>query len=133
MNELSKRDFEALGCEDVPGPKLRMRVFQLEGLVAELAQILGEMISDLDINGVVSSMIMDSARDTIRTVKARYDDRTSVSMIFHPEQVNFLKTIGVRIEQHTSGSQCVYNDRADFAETKVRHFKNVLSELINES
>lgn len=42
MDTLSKKDFQDLGCEDVSGPQLRARVFQLEGLVAEMALTLEE-------------------------------------------------------------------------------------------
>jgi hypothetical protein len=44
ISELSKGDFEALGCEDVPAKKLRARVFNLEGLGSELALALRDMV-----------------------------------------------------------------------------------------
>jgi len=44
ISELSKGDFEALGCEDVPARKLRARVFNLEGLCSELALTLRDMV-----------------------------------------------------------------------------------------
>lgn len=44
ISELSKRDFESLGCEDVPAKKLRARVFNLEGTGAELALALQDMV-----------------------------------------------------------------------------------------
>lgn len=44
LDTLSKTDFEALGCADVPAKKLRARVFNLEGLGSELALSLQEML-----------------------------------------------------------------------------------------
>jgi hypothetical protein len=45
IDELSKREFEALGCADVPGKQLRARVFNLEGLASEMALALQDVVN----------------------------------------------------------------------------------------
>lgn len=70
---LSKRDFEDLGCEDVSGPQLRGRVFLLECLVAELALTLEEVERDLARQGFVSPLVMARIREVLGTVRERYN------------------------------------------------------------
>jgi len=136
MDELSKRDFEALGCEDVPGPMLRARVFKLEGLVGELALSLGEMVDRFaPTNDGLSDSEMAAARrarENLATVRMRYneDDRTPVPETFSPAQVAFLRSIGVRVEPHTNSdgtqNQAVFNDRANKAEARLEKLRENL-------
>jgi hypothetical protein len=73
LEELSKKDFEALGCEDVPAKKLRARVFNLEGLGSELALSLRDMLDRFSPNddGLSDAEIACAkrAREAIRSAK----------------------------------------------------------------
>ena len=71
LETLSKRDFERLGCEDVSGAQLRARVFLLEGLAAELALTLKEMMSDLDGLDFVRPIVMIRAQEVLESAKER--------------------------------------------------------------
>jgi hypothetical protein len=71
---LSKRDFEALGCEDVPGPRLRARMFRMEGLVAELALTLEEIVKDQDRQGFIGPAAWYRAKEILGTVREKYND-----------------------------------------------------------
>lgn len=71
-DSLSKKDFRALGCEDISGPQLRARVFHLEALVCELGATLEEMLKDLDRHGHVRPIVMDGARETVATMRERF-------------------------------------------------------------
>ena len=71
LNALSKRDFTALGCEDVSGAQLRARVFDLEGLASELALTLQEMVSDLAGLDFVRPIVMDRAREVLESARER--------------------------------------------------------------
>jgi hypothetical protein len=73
LDELSKKDFEALGCEDVPAKKLRARVFNLEGLGSELALSLRDMLDRFSPNddGLSDAEIACAkrAREALRSAK----------------------------------------------------------------
>ena len=69
MTLLSKRDFEALGCEDVSGAQLRARVFRLEGLVAEMALTLEEIDRDLDCQGYVRAQVRDRVIEVLESAR----------------------------------------------------------------
>lgn len=75
MNTLSKRDAEALGVADMAGPQLRMRVLQVEGLMAELALVVEELLSVTDAGKSERvMMIAHRAQEALETVEARYVD-----------------------------------------------------------
>jgi hypothetical protein len=73
LEELSKKDFVSLGCEDVPAKKLRARVFNLEGLGSELALSLRDMLDRFSPNddGLSDAEIACAkrAREAIRSAK----------------------------------------------------------------
>jgi hypothetical protein len=73
LDELSKKDFEALGCEDVPAKKLRARVFNLEGLGSDLALSLRDMLDRFSPNddGLSDAEIACAkrAREALRSAK----------------------------------------------------------------
>lgn len=71
LDHLSKRDFEALGCEDVSGAQLRARVFHLEATVAGLALALEELLADVE-RCSVRVMVIQGAREALETARARY-------------------------------------------------------------
>ena len=54
--------------------------------------------------------------------------------LFTPAQVEFLRSLGVRVEPYTnrdgSANQSVFNDRADVAEGKLRHLRDALADLL---
>lgn len=84
MDELSKRDADLLGVGDMTGPQLRMRVFQTEGLVAELALTLEEMVetfagADTDRRQTES---LDRAREVLTSVDERYLDLPSNDILY---------------------------------------------------
>jgi len=140
MDEMSKRDFEALGCEDVPGPQLRARVFKLEGLVGELALSLGEVVDRFapTNDGLSDSevAVVRRARENLVMVRLRYneDDRTPVPETFSPAQVAFLRSVGVRVEPHQNSdgtqNQAVFNDRATKAEEMLSKLREHLRVVI---
>ena len=111
-----------------------MRVFQLEGLVAELALTLGEIVREQDQWDFAKPETWDRAREVLGTVRARYDERTRVNLLFHPMQVEFLRGIGVHVMAHTNSdgtpSQSVFNRAADFANGRVRMFQDGLRKLL---
>jgi len=76
---LSKRDFENLGCEDVPGPRLRARVFLLEGLVAELALTLEDALKHFVHEGdhldEMQWLAVERAREVLATARESCGDR----------------------------------------------------------
>ena len=139
MDKLSKRDFERLGCSDVPGPQLRARVFQLEGLVAELALSLRETVDrfapDDDGLSEAKKMAADRAREVLVTVLERYNlpMSTGVPERFTSRQIEFLHCVGVRVENHDSGSQAVFNDWADRANRELSTLKDGLNRLLKEA
>ena len=136
MDRLSKRDFERLGCADMPGPQLRARVFLLEGLVAELELSLREMVDRFapGDDGLSDSKktAADRARELLVTVRERYNLPTNAGVpeLFTAMQINFLRCLGVRVEKHESGSQVVFNDRADKADGEVLDLKDGLRRLL---
>lgn len=73
IEELSKTDFEALGCADVPAKKLRARVFNLEGLGSELALSLRDMLDRFSPNddGLSDAEMVCAkrAREALRSAK----------------------------------------------------------------
>jgi hypothetical protein len=75
-SELSKRDADALGVADMTGAQLRMRVFQVEGLMCELALVVEEMLRrfapDDDGLGEAEIMCAERAREAVASVRERY-------------------------------------------------------------
>ena len=71
LDTLSKSDFERLGCEDISGPQLRARVFDLEALASELALTLEEMMSDLDGLDFVRPIVMIRAQEALESARER--------------------------------------------------------------
>jgi hypothetical protein len=75
-NELSKRDAENLGVGDMTGAQLRMRVFQVEGLMCELALVVEEVLRRFapDDAGLGDAEIMctERAREAVASVRERY-------------------------------------------------------------
>jgi len=73
LEELSKKEFEALGCADVPAKKLRARVFNLEGLGSDLALSLEDMLNRFSPNddGLSDAEIACAkrAREALRSAK----------------------------------------------------------------
>ncbi|MFA5187440.1 MAG: hypothetical protein WC551_13255 [Patescibacteria group bacterium] len=61
---LSKRDFEELGCEDVPGDRLRGRVWRLECTLAEVALALESLLQNLSASRI-DSVVLESAYDAM--------------------------------------------------------------------
>jgi hypothetical protein len=136
MDRLSKRDFERLGCADMPGPQLRARVFLLEGLVAELELSLREMVDRFapgdDGQSDSNKTAADRARELLVTVRERYNLPTDAGVpeLLTAMQTNFLRCLGVRVEKHESGTQVVFNDRADKAERELLDLKDGLRRLL---
>lgn len=78
VSELSKRDADALGVADMTGAQLRMRVFQVEGLMCELALVIEEMLRrfapDDDGLGEAEIMSAERAREAVASVRERYGE-----------------------------------------------------------
>lgn len=74
MDELSKRDAEALGVADRTGPQLRARVFRLEGWVAELMLTLDDIILGIG-RGELPPMAVWRALEITAEVKKHWYDR----------------------------------------------------------
>jgi len=79
--ELSKRDADALGVANMTGRQLRARVFQVEGLMCELALSLDEMVNRFAPNddglGDAEVMVAERAREILTSIRERYD--------YHPD------------------------------------------------
>lgn len=65
---LSKRDFVALGCADVPGDRLRARVFELEGMVCALALAVVDLVGERG----QESAVLERGREALLSVTERY-------------------------------------------------------------
>ena len=61
MDKLSKRDFERLGCSDVPGPQLRARVFLLEGLGGKIS-VTRDLLNTANLNWAYSELFQNYDR-----------------------------------------------------------------------
>ena len=139
MDKLSKREFERLGCADVPGPQLRARVFLLEGLVAELALSLREMVDRFSPGDCGFSAgektVSDRAREVLATVRERYNlpTRAGVPESLTAAQISFLRCVGIRVENNESGPQAVFNDWADRANRELSTLKDGLNRLLKEA
>jgi len=134
FSKMGKQAPESMGGENALIDQLQIRIFQLEALVAELALTLGEFVKDQDQCDFAKSATKERAMKMLSDVSARYDDRTRASFLFHPAQIAFLQGLGIRVESRIASdgdlAQVVFNDAADFANSRVRMFTDGLHKLL---
>ena len=70
ISTLSKTDFERLGCEDLPGPALRRKVFGLQGLVGQVAFVLQQVLDDLVKHGHVETGTVEDIGEALLQFKS---------------------------------------------------------------
>ena len=74
MDELSKREADALGVDDLTGPQLRWRVFRLEGWLAECMLTMDDIIVGIA-KGAVPGHVVQRALEVTAEIKKHYHDR----------------------------------------------------------
>lgn len=77
IDDLSKRDAEALGVSDMTGPQLRARVFRLEGWLSEAMLTLDEILLGIA-RGEIPPLAVQRALEITSEVCKHWHDREGV-------------------------------------------------------